>query len=149
MEQAIRPRLKNTDDAAGTAKAPRLLRTAAATEPSPMKRIAGKMIRFRWVARLHAAPFAPRNVYMPITCREKIAPRAAITARKSARSQNILSAKVHVSRGLFVRRYFVNTGMNEAPSEPSPIIRRTSPGIRKARTKASAAGDVPRRRVTR
>jgi len=53
-----------------------------------------------------------------------------------------------VARGLSLK-YPLNTGMNAAPSAPSPDNRRIKLGMPKTRTSESAAGDVPSRRATR
>jgi len=64
-------------------------------------------------------------------------------------SQNIFCANDHaVARGLSLK-YPLNTGMNAAPSAPSPDNRRIKLGMPKTRTSESAAGDVPSRRATR
>ena len=48
-----------------------------------------------------------------------------------------------------MRKYPVKIGINEAPSEPSAVMRRIRVGTRNARTKESAAGDVPSKSATR
>ena len=93
------------------------------------KNIAGMMIRPRKTAKFHCAGLCDRIVKKWTTWRANITPSAASTPKMAAMSQNTFCANDHASaRGLSLK-YPVNTGMNAAPSAPSPDNRRIRLGI--------------------
>ena len=62
---------------------------------------------------------------------------------KIATSQKTFRAKSQACCREPWRKYPLNKGIKEAPSDPSAVMRLTREGMRKARISESAAGEVP------
>src|SRR5258708_9277190 len=147
IENRIIEKFRKTGVEAGSPNMSKQFNIPMAKAAKPMKKRYGKIIRFKATASSQRTLLAEEDVKVWLTAGEKTIPRTVITARTTARVQKSRLAKSHTSSFGFSLIHVVKTGMNEAVIDPSPTSRRKRFGMRYARTKKSAAREVPSRRT--